>query len=199
MPLFQKHKPLPLAGLSENELVESDALFESIGITKAVVSQDVEAARRRYREHLTKLVSSKATSKVWMLYMLGGLCYEEGKLEEAAALYSRATQDYPADPRAWYTLGTIYYGLIESLSEPLPEGVDWRSEPLEMQERMERVRDFQSQNPQLLQSFRESKLTASREEAAKLALKYFRKTLACNISNDDKRSVQTHIRLIEAL
>ena len=43
-----------------------------------------------------------------------------------------------------------------------------------------------------------SKLTASPEEAVKLALKFFRETLACNISNDDKHRVQTHIRIINA-
>ena len=121
MPLFRKHEPLPLDRLSENELVESDTLVESIGISKISSSQDREEARKRFSEHLTKLVSRKPTSKVWMFHLLGGMCYEEGRLEEAVPIYSRATTDYPADPRAWYSLGTIYYGLFEFTSEPLPE------------------------------------------------------------------------------
>lgn len=196
MSLFQKRKPLPLDRLSECELVESDTIIEGLGISKVVVSQDAEAARKRFREHLKKLVSRKSASKVWMFHILGGLYYEEGKLEEAAAMYSRAIQDYPADPRAYYSLGVIYYGLFE-YAEPLREGVHWRRFPLEIQERLRRVQEFEEQNQLLVQAFRESKLTASPEEAAKLALKYFRKTLARNISSDDKSRVQTHMRLIE--
>lgn len=199
MPLFQRHKALLLDRLSESELIESDTLCESIGISKVVISQNAEAARKRFREHLKNLVSRKPTSKVWMFHILGGLYYEEGKIEEATAMYSRAAEDYPTDPRAWYSLGTIYYGIFQAKAGglPLPDRANERGHPWEIQERMARIRNFESQNPQLVQAFRNSKLAASRDEAAKLALEYFRKTLACNISSDDKRRVQTHIRLIE--
>ena len=122
----------------------------------------------------------------------------EGKLEEAVAMYSRATQDYPTDPRAWYSLGIIYYGISqETQTSKVLDSADVRRYPWEIQELVHHVREFQDENQQLVQAFRESKLVASWQEAAKLALQYFRKTLACNISNEDKRRVQTHIRLIE--
>lgn len=198
MPRFQKHNPLPLDRLSQSELVESDTIIEGLGISKVTISRDAKAARQRFRAHLEELVSRKPTSKVWMFHMVGGLYYEEGKLEEAVAMYSRATQDYPTDPRAWYSLGIIYYGISqETQTSKVLDSADVRRYPWEIQELVHHVREFQDENQQLVQAFRESKLVASWQEAAKLALQYFRKTLACNISNEDKRRVQTHIRLIE--
>ena len=121
----------------------------------------------------------------------------EGKLQETVSLCSHATSEYPTDPRAYYFLGTIYYGISQATeTDKSLNRTDMQHAPWEIQELVRQNREFQEENQQLVQAFRESKLT-SPEEAAKLALKYFRKTLVCNISNDDKRRVQTHIRIIE--
>ncbi len=198
MPLFQKHKPLPLEGLLQSELVESDAFFEGHGISKEMATQDPEASRKRFLELLEKCVNEKTFNKVWVYCLLGTLYYAEGRLQETIALCSRAASEYPADPRAYYSLGSIYYGLSQATETgKLLDGTDVQDHPWEIQEWMRRIRQFQEENQQLVQAFRESKLAASPEEAAKLALQYFRKTLVCNISNEDKRRVQTHIRIIE--
>ena len=198
MPLFQKHKPLPLEGLLQSELAESDAFFEGHGISKEMATQDPKATRKRFLELLDKCVNEKTFNKVWVYCLLGTLYYAEGRLQETIALYSRAASEYPTDPRAYYSLGTIYYGISQATeTSRVLDSTDVQDYPWEMQERMRRIRQFQEENQQLVQAFRESKLVASWEEAAKLALQYFRKTLACNISNEDKRRVQTHIRIIE--
>jgi len=197
MPLFQKQKPLPLDGLLQSELVESDAFFESHGISKEMATQDPEGTRQRFRQYLEECVNQNPFNKVWVYHLLGMLYSAEGKLQETVSLCSRATSEHPADLRAYYFLGTIYYGISQATetSKSLNR-TDVQHAPWEIQELMRQNREFQEENQQLVQAFRESKLT-SPEEAAKLALKYFRKTLVCNISNDDKRRVQTHIRIIE--
>lgn len=197
MPIFQKHKPLPLDGLLESELAESDAFFESHGISKEMATQDPEGTRQRFRQYLEECVNQNPFNKVWVYHLLGMLYSAEGRLEKMVSLYSRAASEYPSDPRAYYSLGTIYYGISQATetSKGL-DSTDVHDFPWEIQERMLRVRQFQEENQQLVQAFRESKLT-SPEEAAKLALQYFHKTLACNISNEDKHRVQTHIRIIE--
>lgn len=198
MPLFQKHEPLPLDGLLQSELAESDAFFESHGISKEMVTRDPERTRQLFRQYLEEYVNQNRFNKVWVYYLLGTLYWAEGKLAEVVSVYSRAAAEYPQDPRAYYSLGAIYYGISQATeTERNLHSLDIGSYPIEIQERMCRVRQFQEENQQLVQAFRESKLVASREEAAMLALKYFQKTLVCNISNDDKRRVQTHIRIIE--
>lgn len=198
MPLFQKQKPLPLDRLLQSELMESDAFFESHGISKEMATQDPEGTRQRFRQYLEECVNQNPFNKAWVYHLLGMLYSAEGKLQETVSLCSRAASEYPTDPRAYYSLGTIYYGISQATeTDKSLNRTDVQDHPWEIQERMRRIRQFQEENQQLVQAFRESKLAASPEEAAKLALKYFRKTLVCNISNEDKNRVQTHIRIIE--
>jgi tetratricopeptide (TPR) repeat protein len=184
MPLFQKHKPLPLEGLLKSELVESDAFLEGHGIPKKMANQDVEATRQRVRVLLEARVNRNHFNKMWVYNLLSTLYFSEGKLKETVALCLRAALEHPTDPRAYYCLGAVYYGLSqETDTEKSLAGID--------------VKEFVEQNQQPVQAFRNSKPAESRDEAAKLAMKYFHKTLMCNISNEDKRRVQTHIRRIE--
>ncbi|MDP2729963.1 MAG: tetratricopeptide repeat protein [Dehalococcoidales bacterium] len=182
----------------QSELAESDAFFESHGISKEMTTQDPEGTRQRFRQYLEECVNQNPFNKVWVYHLLAMLYYAEGKLEETAALCSRAASEHPTDPRAWYYLGTIYYGISQATeTSKVLDSADVQDFPSEIRERIRRIHHFQKENQQLVQAFRESKLT-SPEEATKLALKYFRKTLVCNISNEDKSRVQTHIRIIEA-
>jgi hypothetical protein len=197
MPLFQRQKPLPLDGLLQSELVESDAFFESHGISKEMATQDPEGTRQLFRQYLEECVNQNHFNKVWVYHLLVIMLYSaEVKLEKIVSLFSRAASEHPADPRAYYSLGTIYYGIYEETLKPLTRA-DVQHAPWEIQELARQYREFQEENQQFVKACRESKLAASPEEAAKLALQHYRKTLACNISNDDKRRVQTHIRLIE--
>jgi len=198
MPLFQKHKPLPLEGLLKSELVESDAFLEGHGIPKKMANQDVEATRQRVRVLLEARVNRNHFNKMWVYNLLSTLYFSEGKLKETVALCLRAALEHPTDPRAYYCLGAVCYGLSqETDTEKSLAGIDVKEMPWEFQEMARQNREFVEQNQQPVQAFRNSKPAESRDEAAKLAMKYFHKTLMCNISNEDKRRVQTHIRRIE--
>jgi len=198
MLLFQRQEPLPIDRLSTAELAESDAFFESHGITKDMAIQDIEATRKLFQELLEKCVNGNTNNKVWVYYLLGAMYLTKGQLQETVSLCSRAALEHPLDPRAYYSLGTIYYGIFQQKqTSPWRDRLDLQDHPLEIRQRIQRIRHFETQNQQLVQAFRESKLAASREEAAKLALQYFRKTLDCNISKEDKNQIQTHIKLIQ--
>ena len=193
MPLFQERKTLPLEGLSEIELAESDSYFEAHGVTRDKVSQDVQIAGQVMRKLLEKLVKNPS-NRYWVYYLLGNLLFADGQVDDAVSIYSRATLEYPDDPRACYSLGVIYYGIYQTSQLPVHVLPDV---PLEIRERISRIREFENKNPKLLDTFRGSKMAASLVGAAELALKYFHKTLACNIFNEDKAKILIHIRLIE--
>ncbi len=203
MPLFHRRKPLPLEGLSNDEEIEFDVLCERLSIPNTVVSQGTELANQRLHAYLEKEVSKGSTSELWMLCVLANLYFGEGRLEEAVATCLRATHDYSTDPRAYYALGTVYYGIsqwhgIFGKTARVPHGAtDMRDAPLAIQELARSVRDFEEQNVQLVEALSKSELAGSYNESANLALAYFRKALACNISNGDKSRIQTHIRIIE--
>lgn len=198
MPLFQKHKPLPLEGLLESEKVHSEAFLKGHGISIETANQDIEATRQRVRVLLEDCVNRNQFNKLWVYNLLSTLYFKEVKLKEIVALCLRAALEHPTDPRAYYSLGTVYYGISQAAETEKTLGIDTHDWPWEMQEMMRQNREFVEQNQQLVQAYRNSGLAASRDESAKLALKYFHKTLMCNISSEDKRRVQTHIRIIEA-
>jgi tetratricopeptide (TPR) repeat protein len=187
-----------LEGLLESELAECDTFFESHGISKEMRAHGSEATDQYFPQYLEECVNRNRFNKLWVYLTLGTWYFFNGRLEETVSLCLRAASEYPNDPRAYYCLGTIYYGISSHATDTdwtlLPSFAD---SPVEMQELARQVREHDEQNPQLTHAFRESKLVAAREEASTLALKYYRKTLTCNISNEDKRRVQIHIKLIE--
>jgi tetratricopeptide (TPR) repeat protein len=198
MPLFKRRETTPITGMSRGELAESDALYEAHGVTTEFANKNVEMARQLMRQYFSELVKRNPTNKFWVYYLLGDLLATNGQLDQAIAVYSRATREYPDDPRAYYSLGAIYYG-ISSIGDhdnyqQRPDATDL---PMELLELVGQGHEVPEENQQFNRACRESKLAASPEDAAKLALQYFRKTLTCNISNEDKGRVQTHIRLIE--
>lgn len=202
MPLFQKRKPVLLTlgglGLFKSEIAESDAFLEAHGITSYVATHDPSWTPQRFRQYLEECVNQNRFNKVWVYHLLGNFYLAEGRLEEAVSVYSRAILEYPDDPRAYYNLGTIYYGISYHATETdFTHRPDFSEAPIEMQELAHQVHEDDKKHPQLTQALRESKLAASPLEAAKLALKYYRKTVACNIANEDERLVQTHIILIK--
>ena len=81
---------------------------------------------------------------------------------------------------------------MRTLSRP-----DFKYWPMEMQENVRQTYEYEKNNSQLIKAYRESKLAASPEEAARLARQYFIMTLKFNISDKDKQIVQTHIRIID--
>jgi len=199
MPLSDKKETIPIEGMSKNELAESDVFFEAHGVTKEIANKDVEATRQIMRQHFTELIKGNQSNKLWVYYVLGNLLSMNGQIDEAAAVYYRATREYPNDPRAWYSLGTIYYGISgETDINKYSQRPDLAEMPIEIQQIDAQNREFEKQNLRYLQGCAESKLVASPIEAANLALNYFSKTLTCKISKEDRNKVQTHIRLIEA-
>jgi len=84
------------------------------------------------------------------------------------SLYSRAISEYPADPRAYYCLGVIYYAIFqEPMISKQIDRTDVQDHPWEIQENMRQIREFREKNQGLVQAFGKSKLIASREEVSK--------------------------------
>ncbi len=152
-------------------------------------------------------------------YVLGTVYFSNGELEKAKEVLEKASSLKPDDPRPFYNLGVIYYGVWDVRTE------EQRGRSKEQEYR--RVKDILSNYPfppdhfrrlgeDLVREFEDMmrrpdyerlkylqdcyrKSQMSRDTAAANALYYFRKVLACQLHPEDKKAVEQHIRLIEAL
>lgn len=198
MPIFQKHEVIPIDGYSESELVEVNVFWEAHGISKDMLNQSPVVLRNRLIEISEKCINENAQNKAWIYYFLWSSYFSNGKLKEMVALCSRANLEYPSDPRAYYCLGIIYEGIFQQTeTDKLLNRANLENAPWEIRQRINRIRNFEQQNPLLIKAFREQKLVATSKEAAESALNFFRKALSGSISNEDKSIVQARIRLIE--
>ena len=153
-------------------------------------------------------------------YLLGANYFSGGELEKAKDTWEKASSLKPGDPRPLYDLGVIYYGIWNARTEEqrartaeeeytrikeilskesasLPEHLRQSGEEI-VREFENKVRhlDYEGQE-QLQDCYRTSPV--SRDSAAANALYYFRKVLACQLHPEDRKAVEEHIRLIEAL
>jgi len=115
-------------------------------------------------------------------YVLGNAYSFRGELEKAKEILEKASSLKPDDPRPLYDLGAIYYTVWNVRNE------EQSGETAEQIYRWEK---------ETLSKFRKSSI--SRESASANALHYFRKVLACQLHLEDRKAVEQHIRLIEAL
>ena len=132
-----------------------------------------------------------------MYYMLGDMLTMNGQLDEAISMYSLATNDNPADPRAWYCLGVLY----RAISYEPDRREKWQKDLADAMEKdkklAEHMQQWEKQNSKFLQAASESKLAELSVETANTALMYFKKALDCNISEEDKTSINKNITSIE--
>ena len=195
---------LPLSGLLKSEMAESDAeFFVPNGITTEMVNSNHEMTDQLFRQYLEECISHNQLNKVWVYYILSTWYYAEGKFEKIITLSLRASAEHPSDPRAYYFLGSIYYGFfINSTADPkysneaLLARPDFSNWPREMRELVRENLEFERHNQRIVNAMCEFKPTLTPEEAAKLALQYFGCILKCNISSRDRQIVQTHITSI---
>ncbi len=200
MPPFAKREKIPIDELLENERAEFSAVSRGLGISEAMGFKEAIKNSPTLLKHLEGLVKDNHHDKPWVYYALGALYFQDGKLEEAAIAWSHAAKVYPADPRASYHLGNVYYGLAHRTEfQPLHDGPEDRRLSTSVMVAREKARQYAEQNHQIVRALRESKLVGSRQEAVELALKHLRQALACNISKDDKRKIDTQIRELHLL
>ena len=196
MGLFGRRKSIPRL----NELLPSEDID-----TGPLIELYEEAVRKEPHEFIYH-------------YMLGITYFSRGELEKAREILEKASSLKSDDSRPLYSLGVIYYGIWdarkeeqtgttkeqdykrikETLSDPfLPHDLRQSGEEI--------VREFEYWMSQLdyetyvliQDAYRKSSI--SRESAAANALYYFRKTLACQLHKEDRKAVEQHIRLIQAL
>jgi tetratricopeptide (TPR) repeat protein len=192
---------LPLSGFLKSESAESDAdFFVPNGITTEMVNSNPEETDRRFRQYLEECVSRNQVNKVWVYYILCTWYYAEGKFEKVITLSLRASAEHPSDPRAYYLLGSIYYGVFmnstegpKNSNEALLARPDFGNFPIEIQKQVRENLEFEKKNQQLVNAIREFNPALTPDEAAKLALQYFGSILKCNISSKDRQMVQTHV------
>jgi|WetSurMetagenome_2_1015567.scaffolds.fasta_scaffold298660_2 tetratricopeptide (TPR) repeat protein len=194
MAASKKQATLRLSDLSDSEALELRAFFEGFGIT---VEKETEDTGRQMKEKLAEHMEEKGKKKYWMYYMLGDMLTMHGQLDEAIAMYSKATEENPADPRAWFSLGVLH----RAISYEPDRSKKWQKDLAEAKEKdqklAENMEKWEKQNSRFLKAAGKSKLAESAIETANTAVTYFQKVLDCKISNDDKEKVQNNIKAIE--
>lgn len=153
-------------------------------------------------------------------YVLGTAYFSRGELEKAKETCEKASSFKPGDPRPLYVLGVIYYGiwnarteeqrartaeeeytrmkeLLSKESASLPEHLRQSGGEI-VHEFENEVRHLDYEGHEQLQDFYRTS-PVSRSSATANALYYFRKVLACQLHPEDRKAVEEHIRLIEAL
>ena len=194
MAASKKQATLRLSDLSDSEALELRSFFEGFGIT---VEKETEDTGRQMKEKLAEHIEEKGEKKYWMYYMLGDMLTMNGQLDEAISMYSRATKEYPADPRAWFSLGVLH----RAISYEPDRSKKWQKDLAEAMKKDEKLAEnmqkWEKQNSRFLKAAGESKFAESAIETANTAVTYFQKVLDCKISNDDKDKVQNNIKAIE--
>lgn len=151
-------------------------------------------------------------------YLLGTTYLYRGELEKAREILEKASSLKPDDPRPLYNLGAIYYGIWDARTEKQngrtkEQRYRWVKETLDdpflpddlRQLGEDAVREFEYWMSQLdyetyvrtQDAYRKSSISG--ESAAANALYYFRKVLASKLHPEDRKAVEQHIRLIQAL
>ena len=198
MPIFGERKILQLEGLSQREREECEAFFESRGISKDVPAYGPGGIDQYFQQYLEETIDQNRSNETWLYYVLAIWYFSHSMFEKTVALCVRAYSEHPNDPRAYYLLGTIYDGIYQYSKKAtliqIPDAVERQKE---IQELLKQKYTEVQENPQIIKAFRESKIVASPEEAARSARQYLCMTLKCKISKEDKRKVQTRIRIID--
>ena len=205
MPLFERHRPIPLGERLDEEQAEYQALCKSINIDTIERTRGIEVATQCLRDHCEQVISRipEHEVKTWMWYTLANIYMGEGRIDDVIALCSRASRLHPRDPRPLYYLGSAYYGVWNAAEAGFShDHVDDKmmtEEPLEIQEMRRRVAEAMERSPQMYEGFRKAAIAIPSDKAAESALDNFRKTLACSIRDADRQMVSRHIRIIESL
>lgn len=195
MPSSKKAATYRLSDLSDNEALELRKFFEGFGITAEKETPDTKDLML---EKLAEHVKTQEKKSYWMYYMLGDMITMNGKLDEAIEMYAKATKENPADPRAWYCLGVLHRAISYEPDRRKIWEKDLKNAQEKDQKLAEHMQQWEKQNSKFLQAATESKLAQTPVETADQAIKYFKKALKCDISDEDKAGIQRNIDSIEA-
>lgn len=193
MALFGKQKPLPLAGLLNEEQEEFNNVSAGLNLSQKIAGLDAMAASAVLREEVGGWLNEHPNKAAWAYFILANLHLTAGDLTEAASVFKRGTIQFPKDPRAHFSLGTIYLGLAQVGSMPqadVGEGGTPEAQGL----------PHTNEHIQLLaKAFKDSTLVSTAQEASTLAMNHFQKTMECPLTDEDKKAVLGRIQQLRSM